>query len=259
MRFKFIFVLALLIMSLTVSAQAHEWLLKATPSAPGKGDKVKLELMATHYFNRSEEAEPVQDAAAQLIQNDRIIDLEIRENPDQAALDLMSEFTMPDDGTAWVFGHRLAQTWSYAPDGSVQGAKADLAPEVAAQVISTNKTEKFTKLLLNPSPGDKTFAQPLGHLFEIIPVDNPAAIKAGDEIRVKALYNGKPLVTPIYATYTDFSGEMMTFAFYTESTEAEPKVKISAPGLWLIRARHSVKLADGANHNTMAILMFEVK
>ena len=259
MRFKSIFFLILLLLAFSVPAQAHEWLLKATPSAPKKGDKVKLELMATHYFNRSEEAEPVQDVAAQLIQKGQTTDLKIVENPDQAALDLMAEFTMPDDGPAWIYGHRLGQTWSYTPDGSVPGAKADLAPEVAAQVTSTSKTVKFTKLLLNPSPADQTFAQPLGHLFEIVPLDNPAGLKAGDEIRVKALYGGKPLITPIYATYTDFSGEMMTFAFYTESTEAEPKVKISAPGLWLIRARHTVKLADGANYNTMAILMFEVK
>jgi len=259
MRFKFAFILALLIMAMSVPAQAHEWLLKTTPSAPKKGDRVKLELMATHYFDRSEEAEPVEDAAAELIQNGKAIKLEIAENPDKDALDLIAEFTMPEDGPAWVSGHRLAQTWSVTPDGYVQGAKADLAPDKAAQVISTSKTEKFTKLLLNPSASDKTFAQPLGHLFEIIPVDNPAGLKVGDEIRVKAVYDGKPLVTPIYASYTSFSGEMMTFAFYTESTEAEPKVKISAPGLWFIRARHSVKLPGDVNYNTMAILMFEVK
>ncbi|MDR1921672.1 MAG: DUF4198 domain-containing protein [Candidatus Adiutrix sp.] len=259
MRCRFVFVLALLLLSLTVPAQAHEWLLKAAPSAPKKGDKVKIELMATHYFNRSEEAEAVQDAAAQLIQNGQTVNLEIRENPDKDALDLMAEFVMPADGTAWIAGHRLAQTWSVTPDGYVPGTKADVGPEKAAQIISTSKTEKFVKLLLNPSPNDETFAKPLGHLFEIIPLDNPAGLKVGGEIRVKAVYDGKPLVTPIYATYTDFSGEMMTFAFYTESTEAEPKVKFSAPGLWLIRARHTVKLPGDVDYNTMAILMFEVK
>lgn len=259
MRCRVVLALVVLLLALSGPAQAHEWLLKATPAAPKKGDKVKLELMATHYFNRSEEAEPVKDAAARLIQNGRTTNLEIRENPDKNALDLLAEFTMPDNGPAWIASHRLVQIWSATPDGYVPGAKADLPPAQAAQVISTGKTEKFAKLLLNPSANDKSFAQPLGQLLEIVPVDNPAGLKPGDELRVKVIYDGKPLTTPLYASYTDFSKEMMTFAFYTESTASEPKVKITAPGLWFIRAHHTVKLPGGIDHNTRAVLMFKVQ
>ena len=257
MRFRSVFVMALLFVFISVPAQAHEWLVKATPAAPQKGDQVKLELMATHYFNRDEEAEPLADAAAKLIQNGRATDLAITEQKD--VLHLMSEFTMPEDGTAWVSAHRLAQIWSRTPDGFVPGAKAELAPEVAAQVTSTSKTEKFTKLLLNPSKSDNSFSKPLGDMLEIIPLDNPAGLKVGDEIRVKALYDGKPTILPVYATYTDFSEQMTTYAFYTETTDAEPRVKITAPGLWFIRVANKVNMPESTPYGTTGILMFEVK
>ena len=257
MRCRSIFISALLMLSLSVPAPAHEWLLKTAPRSPKKGDQVKMELMATHYFNRDEEAEPVQDAAAKLIQNGKAIDLPI--TAEEGVLHLSSEFTLPDDGTAWIAAHRLAQTRHMTPDGPVLGAKADLSPETAAQVLSSRSTEKFTKLLLNPSADDRTFSEPLGDMLEIIPLDNPAGLKVGDEIRVKALYDGKPIILPVYATYLDFSDQKMTFAFYTETTDPEPRVKITAPGLWFVRVANSAKLPDNLTYNTMAILMFEVK
>ena len=257
MRYRSIFVSALLMMSLSVPAPAHEWLLKTAPRSPKKGDRVKMELMVTHYFNRDEEAEPLADAAAKLIQNGEATDLPI--TAEEGVPHLSSEFTMPADGTAWITGHRMAQTWNSTPDGWVPGEKADLPPEVAAQVFSTRKTEKFTKLLLNPSIDDATFSKPLGDTLEIIPLDNPAGLKAGDEIRVRALYDGKPVVLPVYATYMDFSDQSMTFAFYTETTDPEPRVKISAPGMWFVRVANSVALPENLTYSTMAILMFEVK
>ncbi len=257
MRRSSLFVSALLMVSLCAPAPAHEWLLKTAPRSPKKGDQVVMDLMATHYFNRDEEAEPLADAAAKLIQNGTSIDLPITAEEDVPHLS--SEFTMPADGTAWIAGHRLAQTWNSTPDGWVPGEKADLPPEVAAQIFSTRKTEKFTKLLLNPSAGDTTFAEPLGDMLEIVPVDNPAGLRAGDEIRVRVLYDGKPVVLPVYATYMDFSDQSMTFAFYTETTDAEPRVKVSAPGMWFVRVANSVSLPDNFTYNTAAILMFEVK
>ncbi len=257
MRRRSLIVSALLMASLCLPAFAHEWLLKPAPRAPKKGDRVALELAATHYFNRDEEAEPLADAAATLLQNGESMELPI--TAEEGVPHLSASFTMPADGTAWIAGHRKAQIWHSTPDGWVPGEKADLPPEVAAQVLSTRKTEKFTKLLLNPSAEDTTFSQPLGDMLEIIPLDNPAGLKVGDAIRVKALYDGKPVVLPVYASYTDFSDQMMTFAFYTETTDPEPKVTITAPGLWFVRVAHSVRLPDNLTYNTMAILMFEVE
>ncbi len=257
MRRSSFFVSALLMASLCVPAPAHEWLLKTAPRSPKKGDQVRMALMATHFFNRDEEAEPLKDAAAKLIRNGRAVDLPI--TAEEGVPHLSSEFTMPADGTAWIAAHRLAQTWNSTPDGWIPGEKADLPPEIAAQVFSTRKTEKFTKLLLNPSADDKTFSEPLGDMLEIIPLDNPAGLKVGDEIRVRALYDGKPVILPVYATYTDFSDQGMTFAFYTETADPEPRVKISAPGMWFVRVANSVELPEKLTYSTAAILMFEVK
>lgn len=52
---------------------------------------------------------------------------------------------------------------------------------------------------------------------------------------------------------------MTAFACYRESGRSKPKVKITAPGRWLIRARPAARLPDGVNYNATARLMFNAK
>jgi uncharacterized GH25 family protein len=243
---------------LSGQALAHEWIIKASPVSPAKGDTVKAEFLATHFFDRSEETEPLEDVRAQLVQGGRAQELKVGINPDQAALDMLSEFRYPENGPAWLVGHRLAQPWSYTPDGPVPGRKADLAPEVAAKVTRTAATEKWTKLLLSPSPSDRSFSQPLGHRLEIVPLENPAQAKAGQSLKVQVLYEGQPIGLPILATYAGFSQQASTYAFYTETSDPEPRVQITEPGMWIIRASKSGE-ENGETYTAVAILQFEVK
>jgi uncharacterized GH25 family protein len=233
------------------SAGAHEFIVRAAPEAPKKGEVVKVELMAAHTFHESDEMEPVADVQSKWVQGASSGELKIAPNPVAAAKDLSAEFSLPADGTAWLISHRRPQTWSETPDGWFPGDKNTIKDH---KVIRTDQYEKFNKFLLNPSPGDSSWKTPVGQTLEIVPAANPAGLRAGDELAVQVLYQGQPLTTPVYATYIGFSKHPDTWAFYAEPEEGQAVVQFTAPGLWLIRAHHQVQKADGESLDLKAIL-----
>jgi uncharacterized GH25 family protein len=99
----------------------------------------------------------------------------------------------------------------------------------------------------------------VGHRLEIVPVGNPAAAKTGDEITFKVLFEGKPLSTPVFATYDRFSESETTYAYYTEAADdGTARVKITHPGLWMVRVENTVpeKSEDHDTYVARAVLVF---
>jgi uncharacterized GH25 family protein len=56
------------------------------------------------------------------------------------------------------------------------------------------KIEKFSNALVNVTPADNGFSTVIGDILEIVPVTNPATVRPGDEMTVKVLFKGQPLV-----------------------------------------------------------------
>ena len=243
-----------LTIGLSAPAQAHEFIVKVAPQAPQKGVAATAEFMASHVFTESDEMEDPKDIKATLIQGGQASDLTVKANP--AAKDVLTEFTVSSEAPAWLAGHRLPQLWSQTPDGMLAGDKNTLSGK---KILYTNKYEKFVKVLLNPSTEDSGFSQPIGQTLEIVPLDNPAGIKVGDEIKVRVLYNGQPVAVPVYASYMGFSDQQNTYAYYTEPEEGDPVVKITAKGMWLVRANYKVSgSGDVKTHDLKAIMQFVV-
>lgn len=79
----------------------------------------------------------------------------------------------------------------------------------------------------------------VGHPLEIIPLTNPATVRAGDYLQVKVLLQGKPYYGRIYATPMGFSTAKDVFA-YTAKTNRQGvgQIRILQPGVWLIKAEY---------------------
>lgn len=243
-----------LAVGLSVPVQAHEFIVKVTPQAPQKGVAVTAEFMASHVFTESDEMEDPKDIKATLIQNGQVSDLTVKANP--TAKDVLAEFSVSSEAPIWLAGHRLPQLWSQTPDGMLAGDKNTLSGK---RIIYTNKYEKFVKVLLNPSTGDDSFSKPIGQALEIVPLDNPAGVKVGDEIKVRVLYNGQPVAVQVYASYMGFSNQQNTYAYYTEPEEGDPVVKVTAKGMWLIRANYKVSgSGDFKTHDLKTVMQFVV-
>ncbi len=241
------------------SAHAHEFLMKPDRFTVKKGEAVPVHAMASHVFMVSEEMEALSNVEASAKQGNTVTPLKLTENA--KGLQLETSFSPATDTPAWLIGHRLGQVWSMTTRGMQEGTRQALEAK-GMTVKSSTRYEKFTKTYLNASAGDKRFAEPVGQKLEIVPLTNPAAAKAGSEMQFKVLYDGKPLSTAIWATYDGFSKRENTYAYYTEAdAQGILHVKITAPGVWMVRAAHTVKVEGGdvEAHEMRTVMMFEAK
>jgi len=247
----------IVVLATAAAGHAHEFLIK-----PGKisaaGDALPFTVESTHVFMQSEEMEAADTVTVSLRQGDKTEAITLQEN--EAAQRLEGEIVMADDASAYLLGHRLGQVWSQTPKGWKPGGR-----DVNADAQHSNKFEKFAKTLLNASPSDTAFATPAGHRLEIVPVTNPATVKVGEDLVVQVLYDGKPLATEVLATYDGFTETPSSYAYFTETYRDDnnaglAKVRISTPGLWLVRVEHRAsKSEEGIDEHVMrAVLVFEV-
>jgi nickel transport protein len=89
-------------------------------------------------------------------------------------------------------GHSLAAVsydngfWVKAPSGSHRNATVRSVPDAQDSLWSV----KFAKAITGPGAPWGTV---MGTLFEVVPLSDPAAAKPGDSLRVRVLFQGKPL------------------------------------------------------------------
>lgn len=240
-----------------LSASAHEFIASQAPVNAKPGETATLVLDSTHQFGLPEEAEGTKDVRAALITADGPTDIAISVNDD--APNLIGTFEIPENA-AWVSGHRLGVVWSQTPDGWQPGG-ADEHPDA----IASTRYEKFAKLLTGGQDGNDFVTKPIGDTLEIVPLSDPRDTKVGDDAEFQILLNGQPLTTSVLATYAGFTDTPSSWAYATETLNTETgsgiaKVRISAPGLWIVRVATNLPDSEegvGA-HNIRATLSFAV-
>lgn len=93
---------------------------------------------------------------------------------------------------------------------------------------------------------DKTddFSKNFGQKIEMIPLVNPYSVKAGSNLAVRVVFDGKPLSgVRVMATYETYSKEHDVYAHTMETdTEGIARIPIDKPGLWMIRANRMLPL-----------------
>lgn len=232
------------------TASAHEY--AAKQAQPGQA--VPVEVVSSHVFIRSQELEDAKDSRAGLWANGARTPVALR--PDEAAMVHRGEARAPGEGCFLVTGHRAGQVWST----TLQGTKR--VGRDAPGATNTRMIEKFSKAVVNASPGDTGCLRPIGDRLEIVALTNPAEAKPGQEVTVQVLFDGKPLTVPVFATYDGFSGEENTYAYYTEGRpDGTARVKITRPGLWMVRTEHATadRTATHDRYVGRAVLLFEVE
>lgn len=236
------------------AAAAHEYVAKPLVMQARPGQEVALEVVSSHVFLRSVELEDAKDSRAGLWVDGKRSPAALR--PDEKAMVYRGAVTAPGEGCFLVTGERAAQIWATTPQGTRRVGR-----EVPG-ATNVRLIEKFSKAVINASPGDAGCLRPIGDRLEIVTLTNPAEVKPGQEVTVQVLYDGKPLTVPVYATYDGFSGEENTYAYYTEGRpDGTARVKITQPGLWMIRAEQATadRTADHDRYVGRAVLLFEVK
>jgi uncharacterized GH25 family protein len=90
------------------------------------------------------------------------------------------------------------------------------------------------------------YQKALGYPVEIIPQQNPYALKLGDTLAVRCLKDGQPLANQlvVYGWQTR-SGPATTRKARTDAQGLLP-VKLQAPGVWFVKFIHMTRVNEGA-------------
>lgn len=87
----------------------------------------------------------------------------------------------------------------------------------------------------SPAAEDRTFAQVLGTLVELVPEADPLALAVGDRLPVRLLFGGKPCAGhAVAATTADHSGGGFLASARTDA-DGRASFAIDRPGRWLVR------------------------
>lgn len=231
------------------------------------GDTVQINVLSTHFFTVGEELEPEDVNEVYIVKNglrdNRGLTLKRNEN----RLWYETSYSLADDSPVIVAGVRKGGFYCTFTDGTyADGLPAEVSAANPGKTIARSEYfAKFSKLYLNPSAGDNGFSLPLGHELEIIPLDNPAGIRAGSFSRAKfrVLYRGLPLANAeVSATYDYY--DYKTANAYAQTSRTDSKgaaiFRIDHAGLWLVRISDTRPSTRGAGQdNLSAILLFTAK
>ncbi|RLB13263.1 MAG: hypothetical protein DRG63_10530 [Deltaproteobacteria bacterium] len=173
-------------------------------------------------------------------------------------MEFQSEEIISRPGAYIVAAKRKAGFYTKTTQGGKRCSKKGLK-----NVIKCFHSHMCMKAVLNVGEGKGKVDVRIGHPMEIIPLANPADLRAGDYLPVQVLLKSKPFKGMIYATYVGFSTEKNTFAYTTTTNkEGKGKIKILHSGVWMIKASHELPYPDQSEcdvESFVATLTFEVK
>jgi uncharacterized GH25 family protein len=230
------------------------------------GDTVQIDALSTHYFTVGEELEPVDVNQVYVVQNGQKIGGDLKLEKNDAKIWYQTNYKLTNDTPTIIVGNRKGDFYCLFTDGEyADGKRADVAKANPKKTIAkTRYFAKYSKFYLNPAAGDKTFATPLGHDIEIIPLSNPAELKKGAKLKFRVLYKGDPLANAeIFATYDTYDPKTENSYAQKSKTNAKGEVSFNfnQSALWIVRVSDTRKSShpDTDEDNISAIAVFMVK
>ena len=260
MRRGTIALLAVGILGLASAAFAHELVMKPQKMDVEKGGTLAVEIHSGHKFIVPDEVEDVERIKAGVFKDGKLQEAELKPNEANHCID----FTVPvaDGGSMVILANKDGGVWCTTNEGGKSGTRKDLEAQ-GLKVLKATKNDKYVKAIVNASKDDKNFAVETGQPLEIIPVTNPADAKVGEYFDVKILVDGKPYSGPILASYDGFAPEYEeTYAYASQAAQGIAHIKITAPGLWGVRAMKTDLSGKEGEYDSVtrkAFLIFEVK
>jgi uncharacterized GH25 family protein len=231
------------------------------------GDTVLLAVLSTHYFTVGEELEPAEVNEVYIVKNGQRAGDSLHLNRNDDRLWHEAGYRLADNSPVIVEGIRKGGFYCVFTDGSyADGTRAEAAAANPDKTVALSEYfAKYAKLYLNPAAKDAMFSVPLGHELEIVPVDNPARIRAGSVSRAKfrVLLRGQPMANAeISATWDYYDYKTANAWAQTTRTDAKGEAifKIDHGGLWLVRVSDTRPSTRGADTDQLSsVLVFSVK
>lgn len=131
----------------------------------------------------------------------------------------------------------------------------NISKREAKEYIESMQSIKYSKTLFT---WNRTFSEPFGMRFEIVPLKNPFDVKKGKLLPIKVLFEGKPLEGAAIKVVV-YGKETATEL--TTNKEGTANITIEK-GIQIVSARHKIPMKDNPDADNLSLgtaLTFEAK
>ena len=169
----------------------------------------------------------------------QVLEVEIVKNKENASLSPKGDPTII--GALYDSGY-----WLKTTDGWKKATKRDGKDKYT--IVQSLKSKQWCKSYLGTS--DQS-SKPLGQGLEVVPQKDPAALKTGDKLPIKVVFDGKPV-----------EGAIITTGGGHESDNKDPlktdkdgmaSVTVERPGLQMAKATYKVPMKDDPDADELSL------
>lgn len=242
---------ALAVLLLAAPAGAHDYWLAPETFTPKDGAKVPVRLFVGEHFAPEQEVaySAKKTAAVWLVSANKTVKNVVQ--PKDGTKPAFA-FDMPGTGSAVL---RVDRDWSgitlkadkFTAYLKEEGLDEIVRARAAAGEADADGKERYRRCLKTVVHGggkpDAAPTEPLGQVLEIVPLKNPYALKAGDELPVRVEFEGKPLAGFKLAAHHR-AGDTLTTATATTDKTGKAVLKLPKAGPWIVRGVHMRRVAE---------------
>jgi uncharacterized GH25 family protein len=227
------------------TAAGHDYWIQPDTFAPSLNKSVAVRVFVGDHF-KSEGERPFQKQPTvrfQLLSASQAVDLAARGREGKTP---MAEITCPQPGYYWVALERGPHLIKLDADKfnrylAEEGLRTVLEQRRQAKEDRLPGRERYRRylkgLLRAGGKGDETWKKVLGHKLEIVPLDDPGAIRPGGTLKARVLFEGKPLANAALFALGK-SADKVSEQKLTTAADGTASVAVKGRGTWLVRLVH---------------------
>ena len=254
-------VLLVFALSIAVPLRAHEFWLTPVTVPLIAGDSARLTLRVGEYF----EGELIGFSTSLTLDmrqfttngNTDLLTLLPQETPASALL-----VSFPSPGTHMVIYNSHSSIINLSADTfhaylHDEGLDFIKVQRIAAGIAGTPGRERYRRFVktlvrVEPKPGamssqavkpDTTYSTLTGQRLEIIPINDPVAMLAGDILAVRVVFDGKPLKDALLKAWHRRGGQTLIIRAKT-AADGSAAFDLPYTGPWMISVVHMVPVFD---------------
>ncbi len=251
-------------------ASAHDMFLRADRYVVAPNSEVLIRLL-NGTFLESENSivrARVRDASASGVRARIPVDMDTwTENGDtttfRVRVGAAGTYAVGVSTTPSVLAQSAADFNTYLKDDGIPDVLADRGKRKELEKPARERYHKHVKVLLQVGDSlGRGYGTVFGYPAEIVPLENPYALRSGTTLRVRAMVNGKPVPSQ-YILYggRNANGTNIPERSTRSLADGTARIPLGAPGEWYIKFIHMTRVAnDSVDYESRwATLTFAVK
>lgn len=216
--------------------------------AKDEADEIKIEVVTSDKFPESDSAvKPERIADFRVFTENDSIEITDYKTEKNSLVARLKKEEKANLVALELFPHPIVlETEKFAGYIKSEDAQNFVAPQFVEGETTKAQRElyaKFAKVLID----DNSFDKIIGQKFEIVLQSNPANIKTGEKLKVKVLFDGKPIENLRVCVGAENLNGGKYFAHSRTDENGLAELEISGAGRWFARTHFIRPHSDAAN------------